>query len=107
MTRGRQANHALLVDADDTTDPAERLTDIITRPASAESALAVQARLHREAGQEPPDHAAPMLRRPDRSPPAAPPSPTEKTHEQKIAEARERLDRVQYRDPSPDRGLGL
>ena len=107
MTRGRQANHALLVDADDTTAPAARLTDIVTRPACAESALAVQARLHREAGQEPPGHAAPTPRRQDRSPRATPPSPTEKTHEQKIAEARERLDRVRYRDPSPDRGLGL
>ena len=107
MTRGRHANHALVVDAEDTTDPGERLTDIITRPTTVEPALAVQARLHREAGQEPPDHSAPMPRRPDRSPEAAPSSPTERTHEQKIAEARDRLDRVQYRDRSPDRGLGL
>ena len=43
MTRGRQANYALVVDSTGTTDPAERLTEIITRPAAAHSALAAQA----------------------------------------------------------------
>lgn len=55
MTRGRQANHALAVDPTGIVDPGERLAEIITRPVAADSALAVQARLHREAGLEPPD----------------------------------------------------
>jgi len=55
MTRGRQANHALVVDATGVVDPGERLAEIITRPVAADSALAVQARLHRDAGLEPPD----------------------------------------------------
>ncbi|MBK6856017.1 MAG: hypothetical protein IPG97_05510 [Microthrixaceae bacterium] len=58
MTRGRQANYALVVDSTGTTDPAERLTEIITRPAAAHSALAAQAQLHRAAGLEPPDPTA-------------------------------------------------
>lgn len=55
MTRGRQANHALVVDPTGVVDPGERLAQIITRPVAADSALAVQARLHRDAGLEPPD----------------------------------------------------
>ncbi len=55
MTRGRHANHALMVDPTGVLDPGERLADIITRPVAADSALAVQARLHRDAGLEPPD----------------------------------------------------
>ncbi len=55
MTRGRHANHALIADPTGTADPGERLTEIITRPAASHSALAVQARLHRDAGVEPPD----------------------------------------------------
>jgi hypothetical protein len=55
MTRGRQANHALVVDPTGVVDPSERLAEIITRPVAADSALAVQARLHRDAGLEPPD----------------------------------------------------
>ncbi len=53
-TRGRHANHALLTDSTGLDDPAERLTQIITRPTSTESALAVQQRLHHAAGVEPP-----------------------------------------------------
>jgi conjugative relaxase-like TrwC/TraI family protein len=55
MTRGRQANHALVVDPTGVVDPGERLAEIITRPVAADSALAVQTRLHRDAGLEPPD----------------------------------------------------
>jgi conjugative relaxase-like TrwC/TraI family protein len=55
MTRGRHANHALMVDPTGVLDPGEQLAEIITRPAAADSALAVQARLHRDAGLEPPD----------------------------------------------------
>jgi conjugative relaxase-like TrwC/TraI family protein len=58
MTRGRQANHALVVDPTGVVDPGERLAEIISRPAAADSALAVQARLHRDAGLEPPDPVA-------------------------------------------------
>lgn len=54
MTRGRHANHALLSDSTGVDDPAERLTQIITRPTRAESALAVQQRLHHAAGVVPP-----------------------------------------------------
>src|SRR5690606_12400613 len=53
MPRGRHANHALIADPTGTTDPAERLAEIITLPATADSALAVQARLHDEAGATP------------------------------------------------------
>jgi ATP-dependent exoDNAse (exonuclease V) alpha subunit len=56
MTRGRDANHALLTDPTGTIDPAERLAEIIARPVSAESALAVRQQLYRAAGAEPPDH---------------------------------------------------
>jgi len=55
MTRGRRANHALVVDPTGIVDPGERFAEIITRPVAADSALAVQARLHRDAGLEPPD----------------------------------------------------
>lgn len=54
MTRGRDANHALILDPHGTADPAERLTEIITRPARAHSALAARQRLHHAAGVEPP-----------------------------------------------------
>ena len=112
MTRGRQANHALVVDTSDTTDPAERLTEIVTRPTTVESALAVRARLHREAGLEPPDHQRPA-QRPSRpkasSPEPSPQSEAHRLHQEKIEAARARLDRAQHRltHPSPDRGLGL
>lgn len=55
MTRGRHANHALLVDPTGTLDPGERLAEIITRPAATHSTLATQTRPHRTAGIEPPD----------------------------------------------------
>lgn len=58
MTRGRQANHALVIDPTGTADPGDRLAEILTRPAATHSALAVQNRLYREAGVEPPDPTA-------------------------------------------------
>lgn len=88
MTRGRQANHALVVDPTGVVDPGEWLAEIITRPVAADSALEVQARLHRDAGLEPPDPIAATraaladLRRADSAmnPPGAPtaaqPGPT-------------------------------
>jgi conjugative relaxase-like TrwC/TraI family protein len=45
MTRGREANHAILVDPTGLDDPAQRLAEMIARPAHGESALALQARL--------------------------------------------------------------
>jgi hypothetical protein len=60
MTRGRQANHALVVDPTGTADPGDRLAEIVTRPAATHAALAVQSRLHRDANVKPPDPAAAM-----------------------------------------------
>ncbi len=107
MTRGRHENHALILDADDTTDAATVITDIITRPSRAEPALAVRDRLHHEAGIDPPETTL-AAQTADRPAPDAP-RPVERTHEQKIAAAQARLDRVQYRDTGrdQDRGLGL
>jgi hypothetical protein len=54
LTRGRQSIHAAVLDADGTTDPTTRLTEIITRPANGESALAVRDRLHKDASLDAP-----------------------------------------------------
>lgn len=114
MTRGRQANHALILDPIGTDDPAERLAEIITRPATAESALAVQDRLHREAGVEPPDYGDPSLTSDDRPSPRPParsmpagPDTSVPTHEQRVAAVQARLDHLQQNAtrPGPDRGL--
>ena len=114
MTRGRHANHALILDPNGTDDPAERLTEIITRPATAESALAVQQRLHREAGIEPPAPAAPTLDEPTREKPSVLPQQRgpifeEPTFEEKVKAIRERLDRLQQRGThrGHDRSIGL
>lgn len=112
MTRGRQANHALIVDPTGTVDPGERLAEIITRPAAAHSALAVQARLHRAAGVEPPASSLPAEpTREKRSIPPQPEEPTfvEPTLEEKIRATQQRLDQIQTRaaDRTPDRSLGL
>ncbi len=112
MTRGRQANHAVVVDSTGTVDPGERLAEIITRPASAHSALAVQARLHQAAGIEPPDAsspAEPARQKPSVLPPPNEPTFMEPTLEDKIRATQQRLDRIQQRgaDRTPDRGLGL
>jgi hypothetical protein len=83
MTRGRQANHALVIDPTGTVDPGDRLGEIITWPAATHAALAVQSRLHREASVEPPDSiavtrsAAAQLRRSSQAPAA--PGPDEAT----------------------------
>jgi len=55
MTRGRTANHAWTPDPTGTTNPADQLTDIITRTPNHESALATHQRLSHEAGLEPID----------------------------------------------------
>jgi len=113
MTRGRHANHALLLDPTGTTDPAERLAGIIARPAHAESALAVQQRLHQAAGLEPPDH----HQRPAAPPTVAePPTPLAEPGELEpdstaLEAARlkiqQRLDRLQHATPDRGRDTGL
>ena len=114
MTRGRHATHALILDPNGTDDPAERLTDIITRPATAESALAVQQRLHREAGIEPPAPAAATPDKPTREKPSILPQPRgpifeEETFEEKVKAIQERFDRLEQRGAQRghDRSLGL
>ncbi len=106
MTRGRDTNHALLLDATGVQDPGEALTRIITRPAHGESALAVQQRLHRGAGLEAPTHHHhPAPEAPDRDQPKW----TEPTLEQSIHTLRRRLDQLQHRavehGSDPSRGL--
>ncbi|HPG13501.1 MAG TPA: MobF family relaxase [Microthrixaceae bacterium] len=106
MTRGREANHALILDRTGTTDPAERLAEIITRPTRAHSALATQQRLHRDAGVEPPtldDMAEPPKTTVSGEPPTVAPELDEK-----VAAITRRLDALQRRAPSRDgQGLGL
>lgn len=55
MTRGRQANRAVLIDPTGIEDPAELLAQIVTRPARGDSALATRDRLHHNAGLQAPD----------------------------------------------------
>lgn len=108
MTRGRHANHALLVDASGTIDPAERFTEILTRPISAESALATRARLHRQAGIGPPstettpDAPKPPTRQPTGSPTDDP------DLDRRRRAIQQRLDRIQRRPSNqpPDHSLG-
>jgi len=114
MTRGRLANHALILDPNGTDDPAQRLAEMIARPASAESALAVQARLHRAAGLEPPDLAGVTPAEPTRQKPSILPQPKapsfkEPTLEEQVRAAQQRLDQLQQRaaQRTPERSLGL
>ncbi len=99
MTRGRHANHAVLSDSTGLEDPAERLNQIITRPTSTESALAVQQRLHHAAGVEPPpaekdasvaSHGAPGTSEGEAA-----------SFEDQVEAMRRRLDAIQHRAPSP------
>jgi conjugative relaxase-like TrwC/TraI family protein len=109
MTRGRHANHALIVDPTGTADPAERLADILARPAGAESALATQARLHRHAGLEPPQALAIGRDGHERPDHWLPLSPGDPDLDQRREAIERRLDRLQQRSPSggPDHSLGL
>ncbi len=64
MTRGRQTNLAVIPDPTGTTEPAEALTEMVARTPRHDSALAVRARLHQEAGApEPPllEHQASVI----------------------------------------------
>lgn len=112
MTRGRQANHVLIVDPTGTVDPGQRLAEIITRPAAAHSALAVQARLHQAGGVEPPDASSPAeltRQKPSVLPKPKEPTFVEPTLEERIRATQQRLDQIQQRaaDRAPDRSLGL
>ncbi|HEX9765991.1 MAG TPA: MobF family relaxase [Nitriliruptorales bacterium] len=50
LTRGREANHAIISDPTDMLDPAEHLQALVTPVPARESALAVRDALHAEAG---------------------------------------------------------
>lgn len=112
MTRGRHANHALVLDPTGAEDATDLLGRIIARPANGESALAVQTRLHHAAGLEPPAHPDTALD--DRSHPesSARPGPDgldEPTLEGQVRATQRRLDQLQSsaaRRP-PDHSLGL
>jgi conjugative relaxase-like TrwC/TraI family protein len=54
LTRGREANHALVPDSTGTLDPAEHLVQALGRSVECEAALPTLERLHRQAGIEPP-----------------------------------------------------
>jgi hypothetical protein len=54
MTRGRVGNFAWIPDPTGRADPADALTQAITRPPNASTAHATRERLHRQAGLEPP-----------------------------------------------------
>jgi hypothetical protein len=104
----------VILDATGADDPAQRLAEIIARPASAESALAVQARLHHAAGLEPPDPARATPEEAAREEPSVRPRPNRPsvvrpTLEERIRATRQRLDQLQQRaaEPKADRSLGL
>jgi ATP-dependent exoDNAse (exonuclease V) alpha subunit len=93
MTRGRQTNLAVIPDPTGTSDPAEALSEMIAHTPRRDSALAVRARLHREAGvPEPPiePSVAPMV---------------DDDLAAKVRATQQRLDALQAR--SPERGLSL
>lgn len=55
LTRGREANHALIPDPTGTLDPADHLTKSLARGTEREAALPTLERLHHQAGLEPPE----------------------------------------------------
>jgi ATP-dependent exoDNAse (exonuclease V) alpha subunit len=106
MTRGRDANHAIVIDPTGLEDPAERLAQIIARPANTESALATQTRLHRAAGIEVPG-TGDVAEAPT---PAVADSrgSADTAFEERVDAMRRHLDSVGQRAPQQgDRGLGL
>lgn len=112
MTRGRHANHALLLDPTGTEDANDLLAQIIARPANGESALAVQARLHHAAGLEPPANPGARPDDPSRPKPSARSEPDgriEPSLEEQVRAVQQRLDQIQQRATrrTPDRSLGL
>ena len=108
MTRGRDANHAVILDRTGTQDPGEQLGSIITRTARGDSALAIQQRLHQTAGAELPDPALPDPALPDPEI-AGPAKPTwsDPTLEEQVAKIQQRLDRLQHHPIEPDHGVSL
>jgi conjugative relaxase-like TrwC/TraI family protein len=95
LTRGRAANHAILVDPTGTEDPADQLIQMVNRPAHGESALATQSRLHIAAGREPPAPTDPGTSGGDEL-------------QAKIDELTRRLDRIQHRAAgTPEAPIGV
>ena len=103
MTRGRDANHAIILDRTGTQDPGDQLATIITRTARGESALAIQQRLHQTAGTEVPDPGHPDPEVPVR----VKPTWSDPTLEEQVAKLQQRLDRLQHQRVEPDRGVSL
>jgi hypothetical protein len=93
MTRGRHTNLAVIPDATGTLDPTEALTDMIGHTPRHDSALAVRAKLHREAG-------LPEPRVPEPFAPAV-----DDDLAAKVGAVQRRLAQLQSR--SPGRSLGL
>jgi ATP-dependent exoDNAse (exonuclease V) alpha subunit len=106
LTRGRTSNTAWIPDPTGTTDPADQLAAMIAHSADRDSALAVHARLHREAGGPVPQLPGGDLDRP--APPAATLStgtaPGEASIDQRVRAMQERLDRLERQ--APGRSLG-
>lgn len=105
MTRGREANHAIVVDPTGTVDPAERLTDIIARPANRESALAVRQQLHQQAGIPEPAEPARTPTRPTEPTPTIPSADPEL--DERVARMTARLNALQNRSNDRPFGRGL
>ncbi|MEJ7582990.1 MAG: MobF family relaxase [Acidimicrobiales bacterium] len=105
MTRGREANHAIVADPTGTVDPAERLTEIIARPANRESALAVRQRLHQKAGIPQPPEPTRTPTRPTKPTPTIPSADPEL--DERVALMTARLDALQNRGHDKPFGRGL
>jgi ATP-dependent exoDNAse (exonuclease V) alpha subunit len=106
LTRGRISNTAWIPDPTGTIDPADQLAAMIAYSADRDSALAVHARLHREAGVPVPQLPGADLDRP--TPPAAglptDTAPGEASIDQRVRAMQERLDLLERQ--APDRSLG-
>jgi conjugative relaxase-like TrwC/TraI family protein len=100
LTRGRSLNVAWVPDPTGTLDPADQLAAIITHSADHESALAIRARLHREAGlTEPPITPEPELSPSGPSPahPVTGPSHPDPTLDERVRAIQARFDNLQQR----------
>ena len=108
MTRGRKANHAVILDRTGTQDPGEQLATIITRTAGGGSALAILQRLHQTAGTEVPGPARPDPAHPGPEvPDPAKPTWSDPSLQGQIDKLQQRLDRLQHRPTEPSRGVSL
>lgn len=108
MTRGRDANHAVILDRTGTQEPGDQLATIISRNARGESALAVQQRLHQTAGTEIPAPALPdPATRDPEIPVPAKPTWSDPTLEEQVTKTQQRLDRLQHQPVEPSRGVSL